>query len=90
MRKRKKTYEELVKEYGEENVFPDFETEPQTEIDRALDAYYDRFGESFPSNPLHCGRSDEEVIGMIDRCLAEDKDVYEMGVLPEPSFDIIY
>ena len=91
MSKRKvMTYEELVREYGEENVLPDFRLEPETESDRALDAYYDHFGECFPSIPLRWGRTDEEVIEMIDQCLAEDKDVYEMGILPEPSADLAY
>lgn len=90
MRKRKNPYEELVKEYGEENVFPDFETEPQTEIDRALNAYYDHFGESFPASPLRWGRPDEEVIEMINQCLAADKDVAEMGFYEVPPLDVCY
>lgn len=90
MRKQKKTYEELVEEHGKENVSPDLKVEPQTEIDRALDAYYDRFGECFPSNPLRWGRSDEKVIEMIRKCLAEDKDVIEMGFYEAPPFDVCY
>ena len=81
-----KNYEE----YDEDDRLFLGEDEPQTEFERALKKYDDHFEEPFPTIPLCWGRTDEEVIEMISQCLAEDKDVYEMGILPEPSADIAY
>lgn len=44
-----------------------------------MDEYFDRFGESFPTVPLMWGRTDEQVIELIDECLSKGKDVYELG-----------
>lgn len=59
-----------------------------TDVWSAIELYEKKFNTSFPTIPLLWGnRSDEEVIEMIDKCIAENKDVYEMGYL---SLDIIY
>jgi hypothetical protein len=77
-------------EYAEDDRLFLGDEEPTTEFEKALKMYDDHFEGTFPTIPLCWGRSEEEVIDIIQQCLAEDKDVYEMGVLPEPSFDIIY
>ena len=43
--------------------------------------YAKTFGDGFPTIPLAWDRTDEELIEIIDRCLAEKKDVYELGIL---------
>jgi len=61
------------------------------ELRGALKAYRKKFGESFPTIPLAWTREDEEVIAMINRCIAEGKTVYELGILPDPmTVDILY
>nr|DAM59992.1 MAG TPA: OHCU decarboxylase [Caudoviricetes sp.] len=61
------------------------------ELMEALKAYRKKFGEGFPTIPLAWGREDEEVIAMIDHCIAEGKTVYELGILPDPmTVDILY
>ena len=42
-------------------------------------------GKAFPTIPLLRTYSAEENIKIIKRCLAENKDVYELGYLPDPS-----
>ncbi|MDR1773337.1 MAG: hypothetical protein LBR30_00450 [Clostridioides sp.] len=59
------------------------------EIDTALDLYYEIFDDSFPSIPLRWTYSDEEVIEIIKKCIAENKDVYDMGYLTLDD-DIMY
>lgn len=52
----------------------------------ALDRYYDAFDDSFPMAAMS-GVSEDEVVKIIDRCIGEKKDVYELGYL---SGDGIY
>lgn len=52
-------------------------------LDEMLMKYAKRFEDGFPTIPLAWGRSDEEVIDLIKRCLDEDKDVYELGILSD-------
>lgn len=57
-------------------------------IDEKIMEYAERFGEGFPMIPLAWGRSDAEVIAIIDECLKKGKDVYELGyVKDEDDFD---
>lgn len=51
--------------------------------------YDKRFKDTFPTIPLAWGRSDEEIIEIIDKCLEEGKDVYELGYV-EDDPDIKY
>jgi len=44
-----------------------------------LESYYERFGDGFPMIPLGWGRTDEQIIAIIDECLEKNKDVYELG-----------
>lgn len=58
-------------------------------IDDKLQEYASRFGEGFPMIPLAWGRTDNEVIEIINKCLEAGKDVYDMGYLSEDD-DIDY
>ena len=58
------------------------------ELVLALEKCEERF-ETFPTIPLCLGRSEEEVIQIIGRCLQEGKDVYELGYLSLDT-DICY
>ena len=46
----------------------------------ALDRYRDVFDDNFPTVPF-MGASEDEIIEMINKCIAEKKDVYDMGYL---------
>lgn len=59
------------------------------EVMKKMDEYCERFGDGFPTIPLAWGRSDEEIIEIIDKCLEEGKDVYELGYV-EDDLDIQY
>lgn len=54
------------------------------ELEKMLEEY-DKHFSSFPTIPLLRTYSAEENIKIIKRCLAENKDVYELGYLPDPS-----
>lgn len=56
-------------------------------LDEALELYEKKFDDSFPTIPLLLQKSDEEVIEIINKCINEDKDVYDMGYL---SLDLNY
>lgn len=50
-------------------------------MDEKLKEYSERFDDGFPMIPLAWGRSDEEVIELIDKCLEAGKDAYEMELV---------
>ena len=53
---------------------------------QALDLYEKAFGDSFPTIPMS-GRTEEEIIDMINKGVSEKKDVYDMGYLdPEKVY----
>ena len=52
-------------------------------LDQKLKEYIQAFGEGFPMIPLGWGRSEEEVIEIIDRCLKEKKDAYALGYVED-------
>ncbi|MCD7807939.1 MAG: hypothetical protein LUH02_01245 [Erysipelotrichaceae bacterium] len=54
-----------------------------------LDKYNNSFDDAFPTIPLLVGRSEEEVIQMIELCLKENKDVIQMGYYKE-DINILY
>lgn len=58
-----------------------------SELDAALELYDKTFDDSFPTIPLLMENSDEKVIEIINKCISEKKDVYELGYLSE---DAIY
>lgn len=47
---------------------------------QALDLYKKTFDDSFPTIPMS-GRTEEEMIDMINKCISAKKDVYDMGYL---------
>lgn len=56
-------------------------------IDKALELYEKTFDDSFPTIPLLIENSDEKVIEIINNCISENKDVYDMGYV---SLDVNY
>jgi len=54
---------------------------------KSLKQYNDMFEGGFPTIPLALSRTDKEIIEIIDRCISEKKDVYDLGYL---SLDAIY
>ena len=58
-------------------------------LQKKLKQYAKTFGEGFPTIPLAWGRTDEEVIELIDKCLAAGKNAYEMGFVADDD-DISY
>lgn len=53
---------------------------------QALDLYEKTFDDSFPTIPMS-GRTEEEMIDIINECVSAKKDVYDMGYL---NLDDIY
>lgn len=47
---------------------------------QALELYENTFDDSFPTIPMS-GRTEEEMIDMINKCVSAKKDVYDMGYL---------
>lgn len=58
-------------------------------MDELLRRYNERFGDAFPTFEIMRTRSDDEVIEIIKRCLAEDKDAYELGYVTD-DLDVYY
>lgn len=56
------------------------------ELIQALDQYANKFG-PYPTIPLLDTYGDEWVIDSIKTCLAENKNVEEMGYYKEPDYD---
>ena len=49
------------------------------ELSSHLRRYEDTFGGGFPTIPLMRGRTEKEIIAIIERCIEEKKDVYDLG-----------
>lgn len=63
----------------------------EMDFEKAYRLYLEAFGDTFPMYQLGRGRTFEEVTEMIEKCLANKKDAYEMGYLPSPEdTDIMY
>lgn len=58
------------------------------ELNKALEIYEQTFGDSFPMIPL-MGKKPSEVVDIINKCVSEKKDVYDMGYL-SLNHDVIY
>lgn len=56
-----------------------------TELMEKLKIYERTFGNFFPTIPLLETHSPDEAIQIINRCISEHKDVYELGYL---TFDL--
>lgn len=50
---------------------------------KMLDKYEEMFGDGFPTIPLMWGRTENEVIAVINECLTSGKDVYQLGYVNE-------
>ena len=50
-------------------------------LEEAFEAYKKSFKDDFPTIPLASSMTDDEIIKTIDECIANNKDVYEMGIL---------
>ena len=57
------------------------------ELQRAYEHYEKLFNSTFPTIPLAETREDNEIIDIINECIEENKDVYDLGYL---SHDVIY
>ena len=51
------------------------------ELEDVMEKYFNVFGDCFPTIPLAWGRSKEELKAMVERCIKENKDAYDMGYL---------
>ena len=51
------------------------------EIDKAIEIYEKTFDDSFPTIPVLRDKSKIEVMEIINKCIFEGKDVYDMGYL---------
>lgn len=58
-------------------------------MNEKLKQYSERFGDGFPMMPLAWGRTEEQVIALIDKCLSANKDAYELGLVSDED-DIEY
>ena len=58
------------------------------DLDEALKVYEETFDDSFPMFPM-MGTPPDEVVKMINKCVSEKKDVYDMGYLSLDG-DILY
>lgn len=54
-----------------------------------LEKYYEKFGESVPMIPVAWGRTEKELCEIIEKCLKEGKDVYQLGYAKEDK-DVLY
>lgn len=59
------------------------------DVEEAIKLYDETFEDTFPTIPLLMDIPDDEVIEMINKCIAEGKDVYDMGYL-SLDLNIIY
>lgn len=58
-------------------------------LEDKLDEYVQHFNDGFPMYQLGRGRSDEEIIKIINDCLSHNKDAYEMGYLEDDN-EVLY
>ena len=52
-------------------------------IDEYLHKYVETFGEGFPMYQLGRTRTEGEIISIIETCLKEKKDAYELGLVTD-------
>lgn len=48
-----------------------------------LKEYGEKFGDRFPMIPVGWGRTDEEIVKMIQACIDKGKDAYEIGYVKD-------
>ena len=56
------------------------ETNWNEKLQKALERYKKKFNDDFPTIPFE-SQEDEEIIDIIDECIEENKDVYDLGYL---------
>lgn len=56
---------------------------------KKMEQYAKKFGDGFPMYQLGRGRTNEEIIEIIDRCLKAGKDAYDLGLVSDDD-DIKY
>ena len=49
-------------------------------LQKALERYKEKFNDDFSTIPFE-SQEDEEIIDIIDECIEENKDVYDLGYL---------
>jgi len=49
-------------------------------LQKALERYKKKFNDDFPTIPFD-SREDDEIVDIIDECIEENKDVYDLGYL---------
>lgn len=49
-------------------------------LQKELERYKEKFNDDFPTIPFE-SQEDEEIIDIIDECIEENKDVYDLGYL---------
>lgn len=52
-------------------------------MDEWLKKYAETFDDGFPMIPIAWGRTDDEVIEIIKKCIDEGKDAYAMGLVED-------
>lgn len=50
-------------------------------LQKAYELYKNTFNDDFPTIPLADSMTEEEIIDLIDECVEEKKDVYDLGYL---------
>lgn len=65
------------------------------ELESKLKEYAKKFDDGFPMIPLGWGKTDEEIVEIINECLEKEKDVYELGYVSDLGYvlddeDILY
>lgn len=58
-------------------------------LDEKLKEYALKFDDGFPMIPLGMGRTEKEVITLIDECISKNKDVYELGYVTD-DIEVVY
>ena len=58
-------------------------------FDEKMLQYSKKFGEGFPMIPLAWGRTEQQLIYIIDECLKKGKDVYQLGYVDDDE-NVIY
>lgn len=59
----------------------------EKQIEEALNLYLQIFDDGFPTIPLRYSRSDEEILKMINNCIEQKKDVFQLGYYKLPEDD---
>ena len=60
-----------------------------SELDKKMIEYGKKFNDGFPMIPLGWGKSEDELIEIINECLKKGKDVYELGYVKD-DMDLMY